>query len=321
MIRDLLHSRALMAAFGCLAVVGLMVASVGLVQAGMTGGQEEQEEQENEKAFRGRYRAMIERVMAHAKQALHANQSRITHQLATAKQALERARLHGVRERLHLVQEDLPHRLRIRGPRVEILRGGRGWRGRGSSVHSILAQAEELELTDDQEARIRDAQKAARRAEIARDAEIEVAELDLEDLMEDEYTADLGAVEAKMREISNLRVAARVADLRLRQESHGVLTPEQREKLEDHANVWIYRHGEGPSAFMFRSDDDGFLFEPHEMFERFEFDGDFPFQLFEWKDKDDQDEEQDQDDDQDQDEEQEGASQRSSRAKGKGIKT
>jgi len=275
MIRKILPSR-VAAVLGCAAVVALMGLSVTLARAGVPGPQSQDATADQQVA---RAYAQLERALAQARVGAPAGQ--LAQRRLAVQKALQSAHLQEIQERMRESQEEGYRRLRVRAPRVEILRDGFKWRGR-DSVDAVLAQSEELELSDEQQTRIRDAQRAARRAEIARDADIEVAELDLEDLMEDQYTADLDAVEAKMREVANLRVSGRLAELRLRRDVHTILTPEQREKLEDDDNVWYFRSGDGPAAFMF-GDDDGFFFEPHEMLKSFRFDGDFPLGVFKFK--------------------------------------
>ena len=96
----------------------------------------------------------------------------------------------------------------------------------------VLANADELDLTPAQEKEIRAAQRAERRAGIERQAEREVAELDLEALLEVEEP-DLTAVRSQLEKVAALRVDERMAALRARQSLRGILTAAQRDKLED----------------------------------------------------------------------------------------
>ena len=101
--------------------------------------------------------------------------------------------------------------------------------------------AEELELSEQQEDEIREVRRQHRRASIEREAAIEVAGLDLEELMEDPHIADLAAVEQQMQAMSELRVEGRVADLRLTQQVWGVLTVEQRDQIQDQRhNIFMF---------------------------------------------------------------------------------
>ena len=109
--------------------------------------------------------------------------------------------------------------------------GSWGIRG-GSLAGRALASAEELELTDAQQQSIREAQRDHRRNDIRRDADIEIAELELEEMMEAD-TLDLGAVETHMRQIANLQVDERMADLRIDGTVRGLLTVEQLDELDE----------------------------------------------------------------------------------------
>jgi len=97
---------------------------------------------------------------------------------------------------------------------------------------TVLDYAEELSLSDDQLAGIRDAQRATRRQEIERNADIEVGEMDLDALYETD-DLDLGAIRAQLEELARLGVDNQMAGLTLRQQVNEFLTPEQREQLED----------------------------------------------------------------------------------------
>lgn len=95
----------------------------------------------------------------------------------------------------------------------------------------VLDVAEDLDLSDDQVERIRTAQRASRRAGIGRNADTEVAEMDLEALYEADEL-DLSAIRAKLEELAALQVDSQMAGLNLRQQVRGVLTPEQRTQFE-----------------------------------------------------------------------------------------
>ncbi len=100
-------------------------------------------------------------------------------------------------------------------------------------VRWILAHAEDLGLSQEQIDAIRTAWREHRRAGIERDAQIEVAEVDLEELMSRQEDAELEAIEKKMLEIAQLRVRGRIAELRLRRRLEQLLTAEQRERLRE----------------------------------------------------------------------------------------
>ena len=110
--------------------------------------------------------------------------------------------------------------------------------GRGSCDvygESVLDYTEDLELTDDQSEQIRGAQRETRRAGIARRADIEVAEMDLESLYEADQP-DLTAIRAQLEELAALDVDNQMAGLSLRQQVRQILTPAQLETLDDMRN-------------------------------------------------------------------------------------
>ena len=96
----------------------------------------------------------------------------------------------------------------------------------------VLSNAEELGLSDDQEEQVRQLQRENRRTEIRRNADTQIAEMDLEELMSIE-SSDLNSIEQKMREIANYQVDARMARLRLDRGVEAILTAEQRDALEE----------------------------------------------------------------------------------------
>jgi len=99
-------------------------------------------------------------------------------------------------------------------------------------AEEVLEDAEELDLTEQQTREIRDRWRSFRRDRIDRRADLEIADMDLEDLRRAE-PMDLNAVEAKLREIADLQVQSSIASLRLRQQVLDLLTPEQRDRLDE----------------------------------------------------------------------------------------
>lgn len=138
-------------------------------------------------------------------------------------------------------RQDGRSRVRIRSPRGIVRSFGLG----GGAADRVLAHAEELELSDAQRDQIRAADKQHRRDAIERQAAMDLARLDLDELMEGEDAEmDLSAVESKLLEISRLEVADQVADLRLRQSVHAVLTPEQRDEFGEMGNIFVLGDGD-----------------------------------------------------------------------------
>ncbi|HJO03638.1 MAG TPA: Spy/CpxP family protein refolding chaperone [Acidobacteriota bacterium] len=231
-----IRSRAVVALVGLCTVVGLMAVSVGAVQAG--AAQTEQEAEEAAEAARAghAYTEHLHKAVQHARQAAEAGRSRLAEHLAQARARWAEAGRHragAVRRAL----QDGPTRMRG-GPRIAMRHRGPGG---GGTAERVLRMAEELELSEQQEDEIREVRRQHRRASIEREAAIEVAGLDLEELMEDPHIADLAAVEQQMQAMSELRVEGRVADLRLTQQVWGVLTVEQRDQIQDQRhNIFMF---------------------------------------------------------------------------------
>lgn len=243
---------------------GLAVAiAAGLLIAPQASGAPPQSEQAE--------RALREAVAA-AERAIQDERAVL---VETLQEAAEKAEIEA-----RLQDEHVRQRMRMVAPQLARahawgLMGGRG-------ADRILAHAEELELSADQQERLRAADKANRRAAIEREAQIEVAELDLEDMLRDLDTADLNAVETKMLAISQLKVAGRVADLRLRQQLDGILTQEQRDKLEDMRGDVMFLRGGEPGMLRFKREGGPgaeFFFGRGELFEPFEWIEDFEFEM------------------------------------------
>jgi len=110
--------------------------------------------------------------------------------------------------------------------------GGRSGRAHeGPLVSIMLAHREELGLTADQEQKLRQIRTEATKDLIRRTAELQVAEIDLETLLE-QPTWDLPAIETKVRQIATLRADRRLSRLRSLAAGRALLTPEQLQKLQ-----------------------------------------------------------------------------------------
>ena len=124
-----------------------------------------------------------------------------------------------------------------------------GWRtGCDEYGWEIVDHAEDLALSDAQIEQIRDTQRAHRRDSIQREADIDVAEMDLEELF-DAAEPNIAAIRAKLEEVAMLEVEDQMAGLQLRQDLRDVLTPEQLddfdEMREDSDHVRIFISGVG----------------------------------------------------------------------------
>ena len=100
-----------------------------------------------------------------------------------------------------------------------------------------IERLEELKLTDSQRAKIESLRDAERRKTIPLDADVRLAEMDLEDAIE--RGGSTAAAVARIADLRGQILAARVAT---RVAVRGVLTPEQRQRLKSLGP----RHREGP---------------------------------------------------------------------------
>ncbi len=257
-----------------------MVVSVDTVQAGAAQTEEKAKEAAELARAKEVYAEHLHKAVQEARRAAEVGRLHLAEQLAQARSHWAEARRHGLESALEGLQE---RRERVRvSPRIAIRRHGSG---RGNIAERVLGMADDLELTEQQEDEIREMRRQDRRASIERDAAIEVAGLDLEELMEDPHAADLGAVEQQMQAIGNLRIASRIAGLRLSQQVWAMLTAAQREQLQDDRhNVFMLRR-DGPHGWAFSGDDGGdFVFDldsndfmPEEWMNDLDFDFDFDF--------------------------------------------
>jgi hypothetical protein len=97
-------------------------------------------------------------------------------------------------------------------------------------VSYMLAHRAELGLSPQQVEALERVRADFQREAIRRDADLRVAELDLEALRRQD-PVDMGQVEAKIREIERLRADFRVGQVRAIEQGRAQLTAEQRERL------------------------------------------------------------------------------------------
>lgn len=98
-------------------------------------------------------------------------------------------------------------------------------------ISFMLHRRDELKLTPDQVRKLEGLRADYEREAIRREADIRVAELDLQALLRAE-PVDLAKVEAKVREIAQLRADLRLARIRVIEQGKAQLTPEQRATLQ-----------------------------------------------------------------------------------------
>ncbi len=89
----------------------------------------------------------------------------------------------------------------------------------------------ELGLSDEQAKQLTQIFSQATKAGIKQRADIRIAELELRELLETD-PVDMAQVEGKLKAIEGLRTALRLSLIKAHEQAKGVLTPEQRQKLE-----------------------------------------------------------------------------------------
>jgi Spy/CpxP family protein refolding chaperone len=110
----------------------------------------------------------------------------------------------------------------------------------------MLHHRNELGLSAEQVSRLEALRGDFTREAIRRGADIRIAELDLASLLEQD-PLDLAKVEAKVREVAQLRADLRIARLRAIEQGKGVLTPEQRTRLQTMLSGMHHGPGGGPA--------------------------------------------------------------------------
>ena len=112
---------------------------------------------------------------------------------------------------------------------------GHGMTGRHAStghlLRGLLGSQKEFGLTEEQVSRLKAIQLDLDRTRIKSEADIMVAERELEALVEDDK-ADLAAIESKVKQSEMLEVGLRMTAIKARRDAMAVLTPEQSQRVK-----------------------------------------------------------------------------------------
>lgn len=112
----------------------------------------------------------------------------------------------------------------------------------------LLKHAKEIGLTPEQIGKLKAMQLEFKRTEARLEADVKIAKLDLQALLEDEK-ADLGAIQAKVGQLKNSEGACLFAAIKSKHNAMALLTPDQREKdrayREQMKNEGAGQHGGG----------------------------------------------------------------------------
>jgi len=123
----------------------------------------------------------------------------------------------------------------------------------GDSLHKLLRHQKDLGLSEEQSAKIKAIATDYAKARIREEADLKLAEVDVETLVHDEK-ADLSAIEAAMKKSEIAHTALRLGGVKALRTAAAVLTPKQREKwhasmMERHSeSAPSGEYGDGPKA-------------------------------------------------------------------------
>lgn len=132
----------------------------------------------------------------------------------------------GVMRSYRMRPDEMMRDMGMRGPWGH----GRGGH-QGPLISMMLHWKDQLALTSDQERSLRGLRANFEKEAITRTSEIDVAELELKELLEQEKV-DLINVEASTKKVALLRADLRLARIKTIESGKALLTPEQQRKLE-----------------------------------------------------------------------------------------
>jgi Spy/CpxP family protein refolding chaperone len=115
--------------------------------------------------------------------------------------------------------------------------------GAGHFLRHLLMHQKEIGLSEEQTGKIKALQLDLDKTRIRAEAEIQVAERELRELVRDEK-ADLAAIEGKLKQSADLEVNLRLAAVKARRDAMALLTPEQREKEKAEHEKMMKKRGE-----------------------------------------------------------------------------
>ena len=99
-------------------------------------------------------------------------------------------------------------------------------------LHGLLAHAEELELTEDQQAQIKEIATESRKAMVQLRADSELAGMELQELVRSD-DPDLDAIQQGLEKVASAQVAERFAAIEASVNARSVLTDEQQAKVKE----------------------------------------------------------------------------------------
>lgn len=122
--------------------------------------------------------------------------------------------------------------------------GGMMHNSTGHLIRHLLKHEKEIGLTAEQVAKLKDMQLNMDKIRIKSEADIQIAEREAKALTDDEKS-DVGAIEAKLKQSSELQVGLRMASIKAKREVLALLTPEQRAKEKVEHEKMMQQHKDG----------------------------------------------------------------------------
>jgi len=98
--------------------------------------------------------------------------------------------------------------------------------------HMLRMLKTELTLSEGQEKQLQDILYQVTKTTVKQRADVRVAEIELQQLL-DTDPVEMGKIEGRLKDIEGLRTALRLNIIKAHEQAKGVLSPEQRQKLED----------------------------------------------------------------------------------------
>jgi periplasmic protein CpxP/Spy len=124
---------------------------------------------------------------------------------------------------------------------------GGGHATTGHLLRGLIQSQKEMGLTEEQVAKLKALQLELDKTRIKSEADIMVAERELQALMEDDKT-ELPAIEEKLKQSEGMQTALRLAALKTRRDAMALLTPEQRQRVKAVHDAMIQKYKDGPKG-------------------------------------------------------------------------
>ncbi|WP_447970626.1 Spy/CpxP family protein refolding chaperone [Nitrospira sp. M1] len=110
-------------------------------------------------------------------------------------------------------------------------------------IQHVLKYKDGMAITDEQEAKLHDIQTTYKKTRIKMKAEVELANLDLHELLKKE-DSNLSDIESKLKNMHNIKADLYMASIKARREAKAVLTDEQRSRMKAvHDRIQAYSSG------------------------------------------------------------------------------